>query len=187
MRRRMIKRGICLIACIVHFLIAGLIILCILLGMFFTPQFVQWIIPHRQWFTYFEIFLFLACCIGWLVLKLDLDKIFPEQEQSEFTKLEGQREQLTTEPDRLAARIWEDYELTYTAAAELGYPPVTAETRSDFGHKQNELKNKMYRSLQFRGGTFLYFYSIGASARTSARTNRCSKLSFNGCSAISKD
>lgn len=88
MRRRMIKRGICLIACIVHFLIAGLIILCILLGMFFTPQFVQWIIPHRQWFTYFEIFLFLACCIGWLVLKLDLDKIFPEQEQSEFTKLE---------------------------------------------------------------------------------------------------
>ena len=84
----MIKRGVCLTACIVHFLVAGLIILCILLGMFFTPQFVQWIIPHRQWITHFEIFLFLACCIGWLVLKLDLDKIFPEQEQSEFTKLE---------------------------------------------------------------------------------------------------
>jgi len=61
----------------------------------------------------------------------------------EFTKLEGQREQLTTEHDRLAARIWEDYELTYTAAAELGYPPVTAETRPEFGHKQNELKNKI--------------------------------------------
>ncbi len=61
----------------------------------------------------------------------------------EFTKLEGQREQLTTEHDRLAARIWEDYELTYTAAAELNYPPVTAETRSEFGHRQTELKNKI--------------------------------------------
>ncbi len=61
----------------------------------------------------------------------------------EFTRLEGQREQLTTEHDRLAARIWEDYELTYTAAAELEYPPVTAETRPAFGQRQTELKNKI--------------------------------------------
>lgn len=61
----------------------------------------------------------------------------------EFTKLEGQRESLTTEHDRLAAKIWEDYELTYSAAVELNYPPVTAETRASFGSKQNELKNKI--------------------------------------------
>ena len=61
----------------------------------------------------------------------------------EFTRLEGQREQLTTEHDRLAAKIWEDYELTYTAAAELGYPPVTEETRPSFGTKQTELRNKL--------------------------------------------
>lgn len=61
----------------------------------------------------------------------------------EFTKSEGQREQLATEHDRLAAKIWEDYELTYTAAAELNYPPVTEETRSAFGTKQTELKNKL--------------------------------------------
>ncbi|MBE6637716.1 MAG: chromosome segregation protein SMC [Ruminococcaceae bacterium] len=61
----------------------------------------------------------------------------------EFTKLEGQREHLTTEHDRLAAKIWEDYELTYTAAVELNYPPVTEETRPAFGAKQTELRNKL--------------------------------------------
>lgn len=61
----------------------------------------------------------------------------------EFTKLEGQRESLTTEHDRLAAKIWEDYELTYTAASELGYAPVTEETRASYGSRQNELKNKL--------------------------------------------
>ncbi len=61
----------------------------------------------------------------------------------EFTRFEGQREQLTAEHDRLAAKIWEDYELTYSAAAELGYPPVTAETRQAVGAKQTELKNKL--------------------------------------------
>ena len=61
----------------------------------------------------------------------------------QFTKLEGQREQVTTEHERLAAKIWEDYELTYTAAAELNYPPVTAETRPAYGARQSELKNKI--------------------------------------------
>ncbi len=60
-----------------------------------------------------------------------------------YTKAEGKREQLTAEHDRLAAKIWEDYELTYTAAAELNYPPVTEETRHEFGAKQTELKNKL--------------------------------------------
>ncbi len=61
----------------------------------------------------------------------------------EYTKLEGQRESLTTEHDRLAAKIWEDYELTYTAAAELGFTPVTEETRPSYGARQTELKNKL--------------------------------------------
>lgn len=61
----------------------------------------------------------------------------------EFTKSEGQREQLAAEHDRLSAKIWEEYELTYSAAAELNYPPVTEETRASFGAKQTELKNKL--------------------------------------------
>ena len=61
----------------------------------------------------------------------------------EFTKLEGIRENLTTEHDRLAAKIWEDYELTYTAAAELNYAPVTEESRASYGSRQTELKNKL--------------------------------------------
>lgn len=61
----------------------------------------------------------------------------------EYTKLEGVRENLTTEHDRLAAKIWEDYELTYSAAVELNYTPVTEETRASYGARQNELKNKL--------------------------------------------
>ncbi len=61
----------------------------------------------------------------------------------EFTKLEGVRENLTTEHDRLASKIWEDYELTYTAAAELNYAPVTEETRPTYGARQTELRNKL--------------------------------------------
>ena len=61
----------------------------------------------------------------------------------EFTRLEGIRENLSTEHDRLAAKIWEDYELTYTAAAELNYAPVTEETRASYGSRQTELRNKI--------------------------------------------
>lgn len=61
----------------------------------------------------------------------------------EYTKAEGKREQLTAEYDRLAAKIWEDYELTYSAAAELNYPPVTEQTRASFGARQSELRGKL--------------------------------------------
>ena len=61
----------------------------------------------------------------------------------EFTKLEGVRENLTTEHDRLASKIWEDYELTYSAAVELNFAKVTEETRPGYATKQNELKNKL--------------------------------------------
>ena len=62
---------------------------------------------------------------------------------SEYTKLSNVRENLTTEHDRLAAKIWEDYELTYTAAAELSYAPVTEETRPSYVSRQTELRNKL--------------------------------------------
>lgn len=61
----------------------------------------------------------------------------------EFTKLEGVRENLTTEHDRLASKIWEDYELTYSAAVELNFAKVTEESRPTYATKQNELKNKL--------------------------------------------
>lgn len=61
----------------------------------------------------------------------------------DYTRAENLREQLKNDNDRLAAKIWEDYELTYTAAAELGYPEVTEETRPSFGARQTELRNKL--------------------------------------------
>ena len=61
----------------------------------------------------------------------------------DYTKAENLREQLKNDNDRLAAKIWDDYELTYTAATELGYPAVTEETRPSFGARQTELRNKL--------------------------------------------
>lgn len=61
----------------------------------------------------------------------------------DYTKSESAKEQITLEQDRLAGRMWEDYELTYTAAAQLGYAEVTAETRPAAAARQNELKGKL--------------------------------------------
>lgn len=61
----------------------------------------------------------------------------------DYTKAENLREQLKNDNDRLAAKIWDDYELTYTAATELGCPAVTEETRPSFGARQTELRNRL--------------------------------------------
>ncbi|MBQ0101827.1 MAG: AAA family ATPase, partial [Firmicutes bacterium] len=61
----------------------------------------------------------------------------------EYTKLDSKRENLTTEHDRLAEKIWEDYELTYSAAVELNYAPITAEMKPEYSKRQTELRNKL--------------------------------------------
>lgn len=58
----------------------------------------------------------------------------------EYTRLEGSVEQMKEETDRLAARMWEEYELTYSAARELGYPAVTDETRTHLNARKEELR-----------------------------------------------
>ncbi len=65
----------------------------------------------------------------------------------EFTQSESAYNQLQTENDRAASKIWEDYELTFStassAAAAAGYPPITAENRAEAVSVQNECKNKL--------------------------------------------
>ena len=61
----------------------------------------------------------------------------------EYTRLESKRETLNSEYERTAARIWEDYELTFTQAKELDYAPVTEQTRDETQKKQTELRNKL--------------------------------------------
>ena len=55
------------------------------------------------------------------------------------SKLEGLREKY----DKLASRLWDDYELTRADAVALGYPAVTAETRAEVAREQTECHNKL--------------------------------------------
>ena len=61
----------------------------------------------------------------------------------DYTKLEAQLEAVKTEQDRYSAKLWEEYELTYSAAKELGCEEVTEESRGPLVQKQNKLKGKL--------------------------------------------
>ena len=65
----------------------------------------------------------------------------------EFTQANASYSQLLTENDRATAKIWEDYELTYTTASSVaiagGYPPVTQENRAVVAAEQNDCRNRL--------------------------------------------
>ena len=55
------------------------------------------------------------------------------------SKLEGLREKY----DKVAGKLWDDYELTRADAVALNYPPVTAENRAEYAKTQMECQNKL--------------------------------------------
>ena len=55
------------------------------------------------------------------------------------SKLEGLRERY----DKVAGKLWDDYELTRADAVALNYPPVTPETRAEYAKTQTECQNKL--------------------------------------------
>ena len=61
----------------------------------------------------------------------------------DYTRLENRLMNLRAEQDKLASRLWEDYELTRSDAAGLGYPALTPETRAEAAAKQVECRNKL--------------------------------------------
>ncbi len=61
----------------------------------------------------------------------------------EYTKCESKLASLRDTQDKLATKLWDDYELTRTDAVALGYPPVTKENRSELISLQTECKNKL--------------------------------------------
>ncbi len=61
----------------------------------------------------------------------------------EHTKCESKLLSLRENQDKLASRLWDDYELTRADAVALGYPPVTKETRTEMIALQTECKNKL--------------------------------------------
>ncbi|MBO7148382.1 MAG: chromosome segregation protein SMC [Clostridia bacterium] len=59
------------------------------------------------------------------------------------TNLENRCKNLNSELDKMTARLWDEYELTYSTALECGYERVTADTRSDIAAQQTEYRNKL--------------------------------------------
>ena len=61
----------------------------------------------------------------------------------EYTKCEAKLMGLRDSQDKLATKLWDDYELTRNDAVALGYPPITKETRPEMVSLQTECRNKL--------------------------------------------
>ena len=61
----------------------------------------------------------------------------------EFTKCENRLANLRDTQDKLAGKLWEEYEMTRNDAVALGYPPITKETRPEMLSIQTDCKNKL--------------------------------------------
>ncbi|MDD6800253.1 MAG: chromosome segregation protein SMC [Firmicutes bacterium] len=61
----------------------------------------------------------------------------------DYTKNEAALNAVNEERDRMAAAMWDEYELTYSAAAALGYPALTEENRPETVRLQTELKRRI--------------------------------------------
>ena len=61
----------------------------------------------------------------------------------EHTKCESKLANLRDTQDKLATKLWDDYELTRADAVALGYPPVTKENRAEMMALQTDCRNKL--------------------------------------------
>lgn len=62
---------------------------------------------------------------------------------TDFSKLEAQLESLNSDLDRTVAYLQSEYEITFSEAEALNYPPVTAENRDEVSKLLTELKYKL--------------------------------------------
>ncbi len=58
-------------------------------------------------------------------------------------KNEQRKNSLSGEAEKLSAHLWDEYELSMSAAAELDYTPVTEETRAETAREERECRNKL--------------------------------------------
>ena len=61
----------------------------------------------------------------------------------QHTKNENKLNSLKNEQDKLATKLWDDYEMTRGEAVSLGYPAITAVTRAATAAKQVDCRNKL--------------------------------------------
>nr|MCR5264146.1 chromosome segregation protein SMC [Clostridiales bacterium] len=68
-----------------------------------------------------------------------------EELYGEFARLDAQRGGFVSEREKLVTSLWDEYELTPEAAAQLGYPPVTEDTRRQVSVELSEAKAGLRR------------------------------------------
>ncbi len=61
----------------------------------------------------------------------------------QFTKAESKHTSALSEEDRKVTALWDEYELTYSAAALLDYPPVTEDNRTKTAAEVASLKSQI--------------------------------------------
>ena len=61
----------------------------------------------------------------------------------DYSKLENKLTNQRAEQDKLATRLWDEYELTRNEAVALGYPALDAHSRAEAAAKQTECRNKL--------------------------------------------
>ena len=61
----------------------------------------------------------------------------------DYSKLENKLANQRAEQDKLATRLWDEYELTRNEAVALGYPALDAHSRAEAAAKQTECRNKL--------------------------------------------
>ncbi len=61
----------------------------------------------------------------------------------EYNRHENSHDNITSEWNKLNSLLWDEYELTYSAAKQLDYPEITAETRGAAVTAQIDLKNRL--------------------------------------------
>ncbi len=76
-------------------------------------------------------------------LRLRLKDISAKKELlvAAHSKNENRLQQIVTDVEKMTQRLWDEYELTPTTAAGLGYPPVEDDTRAAVNARLTELKN----------------------------------------------
>lgn len=62
---------------------------------------------------------------------------------TQYTKADNRHNSALEEQDKKTAALWDEYELTYSAAAMLGYPAVTEETRNKTAQNASHLRSQI--------------------------------------------
>ncbi|MGN1095877.1 MAG: chromosome segregation protein SMC [Eubacteriales bacterium] len=79
----------------------------------------------------------------------------------EYTRLDSEHNRAAEKKDKLISFLWDEYELTYTSASELGYEKVTELTRAAVASEQQKCRDKIKSLGYVNVGAIEEFKEVG--------------------------